>query len=277
MSTAMGSMHGLLTAQQTLDYDQLLYRWVHVIAGVVWLAMLFSFTLVYAHSVAALEADVRKKVAIQFIPRIMFWFKWAALLTWLTGVVLLMQLYYSSKAAPLMYASTSEFAGTHMGWGQVGQAFGLLFGLFAVYELLARAAGKHAELSFVAWAAVAVGYGCFLESRLEMSHRAILIHIGALLGTAMAANAWIHIAPAFEGSVAALRDGRAPDQAKLDAAGVRARHNLFMATPLLLLMLSVHQERLLGFERWQLPIAGLLLAGLGIGWSLRKFSAGVGD
>ncbi len=273
----MGSILGLALVQQTLDYDQLLYRWVHVIAGVVWLAMLYGFTLVYTHSVAALESDVRKKVALEFIPRTMFWFKWAALLNWLTGAVLLMKLYYSSKAAPLMYASTSEFAGTHMPWSKVGQAFGLLFGLFVVYDLLARAAGKRAELSFIAWAAVAVGYGCFLETRLELSRRAILIHIGALLGTAMAANAWMHIAPAFERSVAALRAGRAPDQAELDRAGARSRHNLFMSTPLLLLMLSVHQERLLGFERWQFPIAGLLLAGLGIGWSLRKFSAGVGD
>lgn len=268
---------GLALLQQGLDYDQLLYRWVHVIAGVVWLAMLYSFTLVYTHSVAALQADVRKQVALQYIPRMMFWFKWAALMTWLTGAALLMKLYYSSKAAPLMYASTSEFAGTHMPWSQVGQAFGLLFGLLVVYELLARVAGKYAELSCVAWAAVAVGYGCFLDSRLEMSHRAILIHIGALLGTAMAANAWMHIAPAFERSVAAMREGHAPNQADLARAGVRSRHNLFMSMPLLLLMLSVHQERLLGFERWQIPIAGLMIVGLGIGWSLRRFSAEVGE
>ena len=110
----MGLNFGLAVLQQGLDYDQLLYRWVHVIAGVVWLAMLYNFTLVYTHSVAALEADVRKQVALQYIPRMMFWFKWAALMTWLTGAALLMKLYYSSKAAPLMYASTSELAGTHM-------------------------------------------------------------------------------------------------------------------------------------------------------------------
>lgn len=266
--------HALLAlAQNGLDYDQLLYRWAHIVGGVIWLSMLFSFTLVHTHAVAALDADLRKKVIAEYVPRTMFWFKWAALMTWFTGVALLMTLYYSSKSSPLMFASTSEFAGQHMPWGQIGIVFGTLLGLFVVYDLLARGAGKRAELSFIAWAAVALGYGCFLDAYLQMSNRAILIHIGALFGTVMTANAWMYIAPGFERVAAAAREGRAPDPADLERAGVRSRHNLFMATPLLLLMVAVHQERLLGTEHWQLPIAGLLLLGLGLGWSLRRFSA----
>lgn len=93
----MGLNSAWALLQQGLDYDQLLYRWVHIIAGVVWLAMLYSFTLVYTHSVAALEAEVRKQVALQYIPRMMFWFKWAALLTWLTGAALLFLVYLTIR------------------------------------------------------------------------------------------------------------------------------------------------------------------------------------
>ncbi|HUR28130.1 MAG TPA: urate hydroxylase PuuD, partial [Planctomycetota bacterium] len=116
---------------------------------------------------------------------------------------------------------------------------------------------------------------CFLDTRLSMSHRAIFIHIGALFGTAMAANVWMTIAPSFARIVAAVRDGRPPEPRDVDRAGARARHNLYMSTPLLFLMVGVHQEKLLGFECWQYPIGGVLLLGLAIGWSLRRASASV--
>ena len=258
-----------------LDIDQLLYRWVHLIAGVVWLAMLYSFTLIHANAVTALEADVKRKVIPEYVPRTMFWFQWASLLTWLTGTALLMKLYYSSKSSPIMFAATSEHAGEHMPWSQIGPAFGCLFALFIVYDVMARVGSKFAELTYLLWAAVAVGYGCYLDSLLHMSHRAIFIHIGALLGTAMAANAWMTIAPCFNRIVAATRAGHAPDPKDIVRAGVRSRHNLYMSTPLLFLMVAVHQEKLLGYEQWQIPIGAVLLLGLTIGWTLRRSSASV--
>ena len=121
-----------------LDYDQLLYRWVHLIGGVIWIGMLFSFTLVHQNAVAALDPAERPRVVPEYVLRTMFWFEWASLATWLTGVALLMKLYYSSKSAPLMYASSSEFAGVNMPWSEISVVFGLLFALFPVYELLSR-------------------------------------------------------------------------------------------------------------------------------------------
>jgi uncharacterized membrane protein len=262
-------------ATSGLDYDQLLYRWVHLIAGVVWLAMLYSFTLVHINAVAVFEADTKRKVTLEYVPRTMFWFQWAALLTWLTGVALLMKLYYSSKSSPIIYAATNEHAGEHMPWSLIGRAFGALFLGYLVYSLIARAAGRFAELSYLVWAAVALGYGCYLDTQLGMSHRAILIHIGALLGTTMAANAGSVIVPSFQRVVGATRDGKPPDPMDLARAGIRSRHNLYMSTPLLFLMVAVHQERLLGFERWQVPVGVVLLIGLAFGWILRRSSAAV--
>lgn len=265
----MESLSTLVWQQAGLDVDQLLYRWVHVVAGVVWLAMLYGFTLVHQSAMKALDADAQRKVVPEVVARTLFWFQWASLLTWLTGVALLMKLYYSSRSAPLMYAATSEHAGEHMPWSQIGQAFGLLFALFLVYDLLARGAGKLAELSYLAWAVVALGYGSFLDSYLHVSHRAIFIHLGALLGTAMAANVWMTIAPAHRRTAAAVREGRAPDPADIDRAAARSRHNLYMSLPLLFLMVAVHQDRLLGYATWQTPVAAVLLLGLLGGMGIR--------
>ena len=90
------------------------------------------------------------------------------------------------------------------------------------------------------------------------------------------APTWMTIVPCFRRVVAATRAGSAPDPKDLERAGIRSRHNLYMSTPLLFLMVAVHQEKLLGFERWQLPIGGVLLLGLAIGWCLRRCSASVG-
>jgi uncharacterized membrane protein len=262
-----------LFAQQALDLDQLLYRWVHLIAGVLWLAMLLSYTLVNTHAVAALEPALRARVVPESLPRTMFWSRWAALISWVSGAALLMKLYYASGSAPIVYAASSDFAGQNMPAAQWLQAFAVLLALVGVFELIARGATARVELGYLAWSAVVVGYGSFLDAHLHMSQRAILIHIGALLGTTMLSNAWLHMAPAVERIVAAVRAGGSAEAADVQRLSQRSRHSVYQAMPLLLFMVSVHQERLLGYAPWQLAVATILVLGLLIGWTLRTIAA----
>ncbi|ROH88037.1 hypothetical protein ED236_00685 [Pseudomethylobacillus aquaticus] len=70
-----------------------LFRWVHVVAGVAWVGLLYYFNLVQVPAMAAAAADqggpggagITKYVA----PRALFWFRWSALVTWLAGAALL--------------------------------------------------------------------------------------------------------------------------------------------------------------------------------------------
>ena len=67
--------------------------WLHVSAGVAWIGLLYYFNFVQVPSVAEANADeggpgpaaISKYVA----PRALLWFRWAALVTWLTGAVYL--------------------------------------------------------------------------------------------------------------------------------------------------------------------------------------------
>ena len=67
--------------------------WLHVAAGVAWIGLLYYFNFVQVPSVAEANADsegpgpaaITKYVA----PRALLWFRWAALLTWLTGAAFL--------------------------------------------------------------------------------------------------------------------------------------------------------------------------------------------
>jgi hypothetical protein len=68
-------------------------RWLHIVAGVMWIGLLYYFNFVQVPAMAAANADkdgpgpaaIGKYVA----PRALFWFRWAALVTWLTGAIFL--------------------------------------------------------------------------------------------------------------------------------------------------------------------------------------------
>jgi uncharacterized membrane protein len=67
--------------------------WLHVLAGIVWIGLLYYFNFVQVPSVAAANADkggpgpaaINKYVA----PRALLWFRWGAVVTWLTGAATL--------------------------------------------------------------------------------------------------------------------------------------------------------------------------------------------
>ena len=66
-------------------------RWLHVLAGITWIGLLYYFNFVQVPALAAARADgtaagITKHVA----PRALLWFRWAAVATWLTGAFYLL-------------------------------------------------------------------------------------------------------------------------------------------------------------------------------------------
>src|SRR5690242_17106231 len=77
-----------------MDIDILvLMRWLHVLAGITWIGLLYYFNFVQVPALAQAGADkggpggagITKYVA----PRALLWFRWAALVTWLSGAAYL--------------------------------------------------------------------------------------------------------------------------------------------------------------------------------------------
>jgi uncharacterized membrane protein len=73
-----------------MDFIQLgLGRWLHVLAGVMWIGLLYYFNFVQVDALKAAAADntgagITKHVA----PRALFYFRWAAVVTFLAGVMI---------------------------------------------------------------------------------------------------------------------------------------------------------------------------------------------
>lgn len=100
------------------------------------------------------------------------------------------------------------------------------------------------------------------------SARAVYIHIGAMMGTIMAANVWMHILPAQKKMIAALKEGRKPDDALSAQAKLRSKQNTFMAVPVVFLMISNHFPGVTYGDRYNwIVLAVLVLAG----WIAAKF------
>src|SRR4029079_4808396 len=71
----------------------------HVLAGVLWIGLLYFFNWVNANVMPKLDGETKKKVVPELMPRPLVWFRWGAAFTWLTGLYLLLYLFYHSKLA----------------------------------------------------------------------------------------------------------------------------------------------------------------------------------
>jgi len=110
---------------------------------------------------------------------------------------------------------------------------------------------------------VAVAYGL---TRV-FSARAAYIHVGAIFGTIMAANVWMHILPAQRRMIAALKEGRKPDERLAAQAKLRSKQNTFMAVPVVFIMISNHFPGVTYGDRYNWIILSILIL---VGWVAAK-------
>lgn len=262
----------LENARELLD---VLVRWVHLIAGIMWIgnSLLFNWldrNLVrdpgpndrHLGRIWLLHSggfyDVEKKfLAPSEMPRTLHWFKWQAYTTWMTGFLLLTLLYWTGGATLMIDPSVARLSpGTAVAIG-----VGVVIGSWIVYDGVWRLLGR--------FESVAVGVSLALLAALVwtlthvLSGRAAFIHVGAVLGTCMAGNVAMHIIPSQRKLVAATLAGKPQDPRDSAHAKQRSIHNNYMTFPLLFTMLSNHFSTIYGSS-----VSWLLLGILFVGGAL---------
>ena len=73
-----------------MDWVPAISRWIHLLAGVMWIGLLYYFNFVNVAAAKAAAADgTAAGISKHVMPRALFWFRWAAVVTWLAGAALL--------------------------------------------------------------------------------------------------------------------------------------------------------------------------------------------
>jgi uncharacterized membrane protein len=65
-----------------------IFRWLHVLFGIMWIGLLWYFNFVQTRMMPQIPAELRPGVSKYIAPEALFWFRWAALFTWVMGVIL---------------------------------------------------------------------------------------------------------------------------------------------------------------------------------------------
>src|SRR5207249_12261249 len=76
---------------------ELVLRWTHVVAGIMWIGFLYFFNFVNAQVAKTYDADSKKKVVPELMPRTLYFFRWGAAYTLITGILLLWVVYWAGN------------------------------------------------------------------------------------------------------------------------------------------------------------------------------------
>src|SRR5437870_12852481 len=68
---------------------QFLLRWIHFLAGITWIGLLYYFNFVQGPFFAEADASTRSVATQKLVPRALWWFRWSAALTFLSGLTIL--------------------------------------------------------------------------------------------------------------------------------------------------------------------------------------------
>ena len=300
-----------------IDFLGLLVRWLHLIAGIAWVGSSFYFIwLDRTLEPPAPGSENEKKgvggelwavhgggfynpqkytVAPARLPEKLHWFMWESYTTWLTGIGLLILLYWLKAGTMMVDQNVAVLT--------AGQAIGLSFGAlvvaWVVYDLLCKSPlGKNDALLGV------IVYGLLVALAWGLSHwlggRAAFIQTGVCIGTIMSANVFFVIIPGQRRMVEAMRAGKEPNPLDGKRGKQRSVHNNYFTLPILFIMISNHYSatyshpfnwavlalmggagvlirhffnlRHKGIYAWHYPAAGAVMLGVVCWWTTPRLA-----
>ncbi|MDY0871065.1 urate hydroxylase PuuD [Dongia rigui] len=258
------------------EWLSLAIRWVHVMTGIMWIGTSFFFIwldaslrhyqtpkpgiageswLVHGGGFYAVEKFL---VAPGTMPAELHWFKYEAYFTWLSGFLLLALIYYYGAEQNLIDPSVSSLTGSQA----ILVSLALLAGGWVIYDLLCRSPiGRHTG-ALACGVFLLVALAAYVATQ-AFSGRAAYLHVGAFIGTIMAANVFMIIIPNQRKVVKALLAGEAPDPALGKQAKQRSLHNNYLTLPVVLMMISNHYPIMYESPyRWLFVMGAVILSGL---------------
>ena len=225
---------------------QILLRWIHILAGITWIGLLYFFNLVNVNFMKKLDGPTKGKVIPALMPSALWWFRWGALVTVLAGVIYWM-IILGTEPVNAPGSMTMRTSGI---WA------GLVLVAFAIEFFLIRTLSKNGLLLGVLIAVLVVLMAWVILETItyeDASNRALSIAIGGGIGVIMLLNVWGIIWPAqkriIAWTAANAADGTAiPTESATLArrAFLASRANTWLSVPMLFFMAAASHYPLFG-------------------------------
>jgi len=262
-----------------LDWANLLLRWLHLIVGIAWIGASFYFVMIDNSLKAPKDPEDAKRGVFgelwgvhgggfycsqkfpigpkgEALSDDLHWSKWEAYSTWLSGMSLLAVVYWIGASNTLIDTRVMDLTPAVA----IGISVAFLAVGWLVYDTLCRnLVGRDGLLSGIVFVFVMIcNYALFHI----FSARGAYIHVGAMLGTMMAANVFFHIIPGQLRMVAQIRASQPVDSMPGIIGKQRSVHNTYFTLPVLIIMISNHYPMTYGNTHGWLVLAVLMLAGV---------------
>lgn len=259
------------------EWLNLIVRWIHLITGVAWVGASFYFNWLEGHlnrkgpHPAGIAGDlwavhgggfyrsVKYKVAPDELPETLHWFKWEAYMTWVSGMALLVIVYFWQAEAYMIDPNVASLES----WQAIGITLGtLLIGWLAYDQLCKSSLGQRNEAMLYLFLLLVPALTWALGN--VLSGRAAYITVGATIGTMMVGNVFFVIIPAQKKMVNAMLAGQQPDGLVGKQGLQRSRHNNYLTLPVLLIMISNHFPSTFGHSYHWLVLGALTVIGVAV-------------
>ena len=235
-----------------LDWLDLVVRWIHIIVGIAWIGTSFYFNWLDSR----LERDIKDenidgelwsvhsggfyhinklKGPPKSFPKELHWFKWEAYTTWISGFALLIIVYYLNAETIMIDKNINEITP----FIAIIISLTFLIGSWFIYDFLCKSKLINNTILFTLICLLLATFFSYLLTKIFGS-RAAYIHVGACLGTIMAANVFRVIIPSQKNMVESALANRDPDLNKGKDAKTRSIHNNYITLPVLFIMVSAH-------------------------------------
>jgi uncharacterized membrane protein len=261
-----------------VDWLNLLARWLHLVAGVAWIGASFYFVMLDNSLSPPRAEEGRRGVSGELwavhgggfynsrkfltgpkgepLPDNLHWSKWEAYTTWLSGMALLALVYWYGASSYLIDRSVMALTPG----AAVAISIAFIGGGWLAYDLMCRVLAGRENLLAGAMLALVMAAAWALFNL--FGARAAFVHVGAMIGTMMVGNVYVHIIPGQKRMLADIRAGREPDPMPGVIGKQRSVHNTYFTLPVLFAMISSHYPMTYSHPRGWIVLGAIMLAGV---------------